>query len=73
MTLKAKKTSRDAALHKQEALEEVTKEETKRLNVDVPASLHQKVKMLAAQQNTSITEIIIICLNEYLSKSSNDY
>jgi predicted HicB family RNase H-like nuclease len=71
--LKAKKTSPDDRPHLQEALDEVTKEATKRLNVDIPASLHQEIKTLAARQNTNIRDIVLACLHEYVSRNSNTH
>ena len=69
MTLQAKKTRRKRQ-EKEEALTEATKEETKRLNAEIPKSLHHRLKMFAASKETKITEVVIKALNEYLSKNS---
>ena len=54
---------------KERVLEEVAKEETTRLNAVVPMSLHKAVKVQAATEGRSITDILIDSLNEYLSKN----
>jgi predicted HicB family RNase H-like nuclease len=69
--LSAKKKRR-ASRAKDEALSEVTREETMRLNADVPVSLHRRVKLQAAQEGKSITEILITALETYLRKYSNE-
>jgi hypothetical protein len=73
MVLKTKKNFRDDGL-KQEALDEVVREEKTRLNVDVPLSLYKKLKLQAIneQKNTTITKIVIQAINEYLDKYSNE-
>ena len=67
MTLKAKKTRRQRE-EKEAAITEATKEETKRLNAEIPKSLHNRLKMFAAEKETKITDVIINALNEYMSK-----
>ena len=49
--------------------EEVAKEETTRLNAVVPVSLHKAVKIQAASEGRSITDILIDSLDGYLSKN----
>jgi len=49
MVLKAKKTRREHDL-KDQAIHEASKEETTRLNAEIPISLHNKVKMRAIQE-----------------------
>jgi len=71
MALRAKKTTTQNA-SKEAVVKEVTKAETTRLNADIPIRLHRGLKMLAAQQGRSITEITIEALNEHLSKHSNE-
>jgi nitrate/nitrite-specific signal transduction histidine kinase len=71
--LKAKKTTREDTPQMQEALEQVTREVTKRLNVEIPASLLQEIKILAARQNVHIKDIIVECLQEYIAKHSNPH
>ncbi len=67
MALQAKKTRRQRE-EKEAAITEATKEETKRLNAEIPKSLHNRLKMFAAEQETKITDVVIKALNEYLSK-----
>lgn len=70
MALKAKKTRRDNE-QKIQAIEEASKEETSRLNAEIPVSLHNKVKMRAIQEGkgSSITSIVIKALEAYLDTS----
>jgi hypothetical protein len=65
--LEAKKTRRHNSA-KEDALEEVIKEKTKRLNVDIPAGLHTRLKMRAVEEGTSIRIIMANLLESYLSK-----
>ena len=69
MTLKAK-TSRRHHEQKEIALVEATKEETNRLNADVPVSLYKRLKMQAIEEECTITKLVIKSLNEYLDKNS---
>ena len=63
------KTTRLSTETKERVLEEVAKEETTRLNAVVPMSLHKAVKVQAATEGRSITDILVDSLNEYLSKN----
>uniref|UniRef100_A0A0C1RKU1 CopG family transcriptional regulator n=1 Tax=Tolypothrix bouteillei VB521301 TaxID=1479485 RepID=A0A0C1RKU1_9CYAN len=67
MVLKAKKVRRDTE-QKNQAIEEATKEETSRLNAEIPVSLHNKIKMRAIEEGrgSSITSIVIKALTAYL-------
>lgn len=67
MVLDVKKTRRDSDA-KTRALDEVTKEATKRLNVDIPASLHTQLKTRAAQQGTTIRVLAKQVLETYLEE-----
>ena len=71
--LKAKKTRRQHD-NREEAIADVTKEETKRLNVDIPISLHNEIKIQAIKEGNgaTISSIAIKALNEYLSEHSDD-
>jgi predicted HicB family RNase H-like nuclease len=69
--LSAKKKRRGSRA-KDEALSEVAKEETTRLNAIVPVSLHRQVKLQAAKEGKSITDILITSLEAYLKKYSNE-
>lgn len=73
MVLKAKKTRRDHDL-KEQAIEEATKEETTRLNAEIP-SLHNKVKMRAIQEGkrSSINNNVSNAISQHqMSKVSNE-
>lgn len=67
MVLKAKTTRRENQ-QKASAIDEATKEETIRLNADIPVRLHQQLKIRAVQERCSLTEIVTRVLNDYLSK-----
>ena len=69
MALQAKKTRRQRQ-EKEAALTEATKEETKRLNAEIPKTLHSKLKIFAAERETKITEVVIKALNEYMNKNA---
>lgn len=64
------KTTRRKSDAKDRVLDEVMREETTRLNAVVPLSLHRKIKIQAANEGRTITELVIGVLNEYLSKRS---
>jgi predicted HicB family RNase H-like nuclease len=64
------KTTRRKSDAKDRVLDEVMREETTRLNAVVPLSLHRKIKIQAANEGRTITELVISVLNEYLSKRS---
>lgn len=67
MVLRAKKSRRDDEQKKQ-AVEAASKEETTRLNAEIPVSLHNKIKMRAIEEGkgSSITSIVIKALQAYL-------
>lgn len=67
MALRAK-TSRRKSQAKEAALEEATKEETKRLNLDIPISLHSQLKIRAVQEGTSMKELVMKALGEYMGE-----
>jgi predicted HicB family RNase H-like nuclease len=43
-------------------------EATIRMNVNIPKELHKKIKQKALDEDTTITELVIKAMNEYLSK-----
>ena len=46
------------------------KEPKSRINGDIPRELHRRVKIQAANEGVSMTEILSKALNEYLSNHS---
>lgn len=72
MVLKAKKSRREDQ-QKIQAVEEALKEETTRLNAEIPVSLHNKVKIRAISEGkgSSITSIVIKALEAYLNTPIN--
>lgn len=71
MKLKAKVSQRERK-DRDMALKEAAKEETVRLNAEIPQSLHKKIKIYAAMREESITNIVISALNDYMSKNSSE-
>lgn len=69
--LSAKKKRRSSRA-KDEAINEAAKEETTRLNAIVPVTLHRQVKLQAAKEGRSITNILITSLETYLKKYSDE-
>lgn len=65
MVLHARSGRRDSET-KDRVLAEVSAEPTKRLNVEVPASLHRRLKVAAADRETTITDIVLVALEHYL-------
>lgn len=64
------KTTRRSTETKDRVLAEVAKEETTRLNAVVPVSLHKAVKIQAASEGRSITDLLVEALSDYLSKNA---
>jgi predicted HicB family RNase H-like nuclease len=56
----------------QEAAASAGEEDTQRLNADVPESLHQWVRVQAAQEGRSMKEVLVDALNEYRHNHSNE-
>jgi len=44
------------------------KEEVTKMNVNIPKSFYKKIKQRALDEDTSVTEIVIRALNQYLNK-----
>ena len=72
MSLKAKASRREHP-EKLLALDEATREETHRLNADIPVSLYDQLRRHVASLpvGTTIKDITIQSLEEYLSKYSS--
>lgn len=45
-----------------------TEEETIRMNVNIPKAFHKKIKQKALDEDTTVTDIVIKALTEYMSK-----
>lgn len=69
MALQPKKNRRERK-EKTEAIQMASMEPTKRLNAEIPQSLHSQVKIQAVRENRKIVELVIDALREYLSKNS---
>lgn len=53
------------------ALEEVTKEPLTRLNVDLPKSVHQDLKVRAAAEGVCMSDLVRLWVIEYLSQPAD--
>ena len=71
MPLQPKKSRRKRE-EKDQAIREVQREKTKRLNAEIPEELHRKVKLLALQSDKNITDIVIESLTSYLMFHSKE-
>lgn len=69
MALQPKKNRRERK-EKTEAMQVASSEPTKRLNAEIPQSLHSQVKIQAVKENRKIVDVVIDALKEYLSKNS---
>ena len=50
-------------------LAEVTAESTRCLNVEIPTSLHRRIKMASVVNDTTIMELVTVALEDYLDRS----
>ncbi len=48
-------------------VEAVTKEEVVRININVPASVRQRWKMVAVRQDIALTDLVVTAVSEYLN------
>jgi hypothetical protein len=73
MALSARRPSQSDAM-RQRMLKEVTNssEKKRRLNAEIEDSLYRRIKMQAAQEGRSISDITRELWIEYLSKHSNE-
>jgi predicted HicB family RNase H-like nuclease len=65
--LKAK-TTRRRSDELERALEEAGKEETVRLNANIPQSLHRQAKVKAIGEGQNLTDVVVALLREYVSR-----
>jgi hypothetical protein len=69
MSLKVKKSGEGHQHPAKEAVGNVLfKEETIRLNANVPKSFYREVKTYAVANDTNITDMVVAALREYMSK-----
>lgn len=71
MALKAKMTRRNNA-DKEASIAEVTKEKTKRLNVEIPKSHHDALKKMAIDLDTTIADLVNQWIIDGMSERSNE-
>lgn len=56
----------------QQQVERAAEEDTKRLNANVPESLHKAVRMEAARRGIEMKQVMIEALTEYLPNYSSE-
>ena len=69
MVLNARSRRRESE-EKDKVLAELSAEPTKRLNVEVPASLHRRLKVESATRDTTITEMVLVALEHFLDNTA---
>lgn len=62
------KTGRPSKKDKAIASVQDSGEETVRMNVNVPKQFYRKIKQRALDEDTTVTEIVVKAVNEYMSK-----
>jgi len=64
------KAGRPTTSKKEKALASVQnkQEESVRMNINISKSFHKQIKQRALDEDTTVTEIVIKALEEYLSK-----
>ncbi len=64
------KAGRPTTSKKEKALASVqnTQDESIRMNVNISKSFHKKIKQRALDEDTTVTDIVMKALKEYLSK-----
>ena len=62
------KTGRPSRKEKIIASVQKIDETTIRMNVNIPKELHKRIKQKALDEDTTITELVMKAVNEYLSK-----
>lgn len=73
MALKVK-DSRRSNERKQAAIDEAVKEDLARLNMEIPESLHRRLKLqtIAEGRNVTLKSIIVRAATEYLEKYASE-
>ena len=56
----------------EEQAKKAAEEDTKRLNANVPESLHQAVRMEAARRGVEMKQVMVEALTEYLPNYSDE-
>lgn len=67
MALVAKKSGRNSQGHKK-ALEEVTKEDLKRINFLIPESMHTAFKSKVATNGGKMSDYLTECIRKYINE-----
>ncbi len=59
--------NREDSAGKTDAMEDVRKESTKRLNANIPATKYRNLQVKAAKEGRKINELVNLWIDEYLS------
>lgn len=68
MALKIKTRNTRLSTHKDKAIKDVISDKIVRLNINLPSAVLKNFKLKAIQNNTTMSEIILKWINEYISK-----
>ena len=49
-----------------------SEDQTIRMNINISKAFHKKIKQKALDEDTTVTAIVIKCLETYVNKKSND-
>lgn len=64
------KSGRPTLSRREKAIASVQEEQEEfmRMNVNIPKTFHKKIKRFALEKDTTITEVVIKAVEEYMSK-----
>jgi predicted HicB family RNase H-like nuclease len=68
MSLSAKKPTRIKTSLKDEALQEIKKEEVSKFNANIPKKLHLDFNVKCKMNGTTMTDAVIQFMKEYINK-----
>ena len=66
--MKKPNRNRNKSQKHHDAMKEASAEPSKRLNIQVPQSLHTRIKTYAAEQGMTIQDLVIGAVNEAMKK-----
>ncbi len=67
MALRIKANNR-ISNHKENAIKEVEADEMTTLTINIPKSMHSELKMAAVRHNSSMTDLMINLIKQYILK-----
>lgn len=66
------KSAKETAMESVKIVDDLPEEKTKRFNVQIPASLHLKIKVQTAMEDITMNTLAIRLFEKYLSECDND-